>query len=448
MNHSHPYDKHPYAGNPYDTHPTDVYSNADRSKSAVPKAADPVDWPIAREIRALLCCGDANCRCQREGGSVHCPECADSNPSLSVDDKENASAGGEKSVKPLWHCHSGCSQEVVTKAMYKVVFEGQNPINTATFNNSNVASAAPKTLKTLRQRGIGVETRNHFGLDEYATLGVIYPTFWSDGLEGPTRIKAFDASQPRYRWIDQTPGDDNEGENQGKNRLPTVYNADVVGDPQRTKFGIFIVETESEVWTMQEAGLAAICSLAAGRDPKALVQFLRQTRIEKVQAIFGNDVEGRQLALRLREVCEATNTDDIKVNAKIRLVDGGLGFDLGALFAQLKFDSKKFRDEIEQMSFAPRPLLEAWRQNPEAGLPDPEPETSSEEFATNASNIGADGLFECLDEDDLQALPLPECVVEGVVLEGRPTIFYGLFGTGKSLIALDMALSVSQNMPW
>jgi hypothetical protein len=107
--------------------------------------------------------------------------------------------------------------------------------------------------------------------------------------------------------------------------------------------------------------LAAICSLSAGRDPEALVQFLRHARIGEMQAIFGNDVEGRQLALRLRDVCAATDTDDLKVAAKIRLVDGGLGSDLGDLFARVKFDPKKFRDEIEQLAFAPRPLLDAWR---------------------------------------------------------------------------------------
>lgn len=77
-------------------------------------------------------------------------------------------------------------------------------------------------------------------------------------------------------------------------------------------------------------------------------------------------------------------------------------------------------------------------------LPEAAPETSTDGAIDGTANIGADGLFQCLDEAGLEALPLPECLVEGLVLERRPTIFYGLFGTGKSIIALDMALSVSQ----
>ena len=81
-------------------------------------------------------------------------------------------------------------------------------------------------------------------------------------------------------------------------------------------------------------------------------------------------------------------------------------------------------------------------------MPEPEPENTAEGTNVGTANIGADGLFQCLGEAGLDALPLPECLVEDLVLEGRPTIFYGQFGTGKSFIALDMALAVSQNMDW
>lgn len=61
-----------------------------------------------QEIRDACQCGKSSCECQRPGGKVHCPAHNDGAPSLSIT---------EQNGKTLWKCHSGCSQEAVTKAV-------------------------------------------------------------------------------------------------------------------------------------------------------------------------------------------------------------------------------------------------------------------------------------------------------------------------------------------
>lgn len=62
----------------------------------------------AETIRQALRCDNPSCACNRTGGNVHCPAHDDSNPSLSVTEKDG---------KVLVKCHGGCSQERVIAAL-------------------------------------------------------------------------------------------------------------------------------------------------------------------------------------------------------------------------------------------------------------------------------------------------------------------------------------------
>lgn len=63
----------------------------------------------ADDIRHELHCGSRpGCVCAREHGNVHCPAHNDENPSLSVTERDG---------RILVHCHAGCSQESVIKAL-------------------------------------------------------------------------------------------------------------------------------------------------------------------------------------------------------------------------------------------------------------------------------------------------------------------------------------------
>lgn len=217
-----------------------------------------------------------------------------------------------------------------------------------------------------------------------------------------------------------------------------IYNKAIAADSMRMKRGLYLVKSEFEVWVMYQCGLAAVCFLGVEQNPDLLVQWLMQQRTYSITALFGHDVAGRQSALGLSDA-----TKEKSVEAKIGLLDGPLGFDLSDLFCQVDFNPRRFRDEIDQLDFAPRPVREAWRQNPEVGLPDPTPETATE--STSESELD---LLPCLNEEQLAAVPLPECVVEDLILASRPTLFTSQNNVGKSALAVDFCCCVSLGLPW
>ena len=65
-------------------------------------------------IAQELSCSNPSCPCQKtariENGQTHCPAHGDSNPSLSLNQKDG---------KPLLHCKAGCSQDAVIAALSK-----------------------------------------------------------------------------------------------------------------------------------------------------------------------------------------------------------------------------------------------------------------------------------------------------------------------------------------
>lgn len=160
--------------------------------------------------------------------------------------------------------------------------------------------------------------------------------------------------------------------------------------------------------------------------------------IFSITALFGNDLAGRQSAIGLHNAATSKG-----LKAKIALLDGPLGFDLGDLFTQMGLNPRKFGDEIDQLDLAGHAMREAWQRNPGVGLPDPVPETSSDDESDSGLQ-----LLPHLNEDELAALPVPECVVEGLILESRPTLFTSQNNVGKSALAVDFCCCVSLGIPW
>lgn len=65
-----------------------------------------------------------------------------------------------------------------------------------------------------------------------------------------------------------------------------------------------------------------------------------------------------------------------------------------------------------------------------------------------ASDQSPDGIFELLDIDQLENLPPPTWLVHELVSDHGLSILYGAPGTGKTFIALDMALRIAHGMEW
>ncbi len=56
--------------------------------------------------------------------------------------------------------------------------------------------------------------------------------------------------------------------------------------------------------------------------------------------------------------------------------------------------------------------------------------------------------FRMLNWDDLENLPDPEPLIEGVIDRGTVSLLAGASGSGKSFVALDWALSIASGRPW
>lgn len=77
-------------------------------------------------------------------------------------------------------------------------------------------------------------------------------------------------------------------------------------------------------------------------------------------------------------------------------------------------------------------------------LPEPADTVETEEAAREP----ADSVFELLDLDQLESLPPPSWLIDGLIVDHGLSIAYGDPGAGKSFIVLDMALRLAFGMDW
>src|SRR5688500_3788914 len=56
--------------------------------------------------------------------------------------------------------------------------------------------------------------------------------------------------------------------------------------------------------------------------------------------------------------------------------------------------------------------------------------------------------FKLFSIEELSALPSPEWLIDGVIERNALGVIYGPSGSGKSFLALDVALSVAADKPW
>lgn len=77
----------------------------------------------------------------------------------------------------------------------------------------------------------------------------------------------------------------------------------------------------------------------------------------------------------------------------------------------------------------------------------PEPEDAPLENE-EAAREPADSTFELLDIDQIEDMPPPVWLVEGVLVDDGLSVLYGDPGAGKSFIAIDIGLRVANGMDW
>ena len=428
------------------------------------------EWPSASTLRVALRCSNAKCPCQRDGRDVHCPAHDDRRPSLSLN--ESAEDG-----KPLWKCRAGCTQGEVTAALRHVIAtdpliaqialcatsadpmllppssnethsreistnnEQIEPINREqdepiSGNHSDAEAPdaeAPdaealdaealqdqhpkQLLKTLRERGITNETRKHFNIAEYYQSGVAYP---ADHPEDYVyRIKSCVPHLPAFFWNDSN----------GDWPQPKFYNSRVIfANDDRMDHGLYLVQGEADVWIMHQNGFAAL-SFIGNRSPRALAKWLVKNHVHSVNVIFDNNLAGR------RALMETWESMRELLDVHPLLLEGAHGLSVTTLFERVGFDEELFCDEIETLRRVPHRVFKQWAENPES-------------MREGLSEAEDDGLLQCLDEDELAQLPHPQALVEDTLLAQGATLMTGTHASGKSFVALDMALSISQGQPW
>lgn len=77
------------------------------------------------------------------------------------------------------------------------------------------------------------------------------------------------------------------------------------------------------------------------------------------------------------------------------------------------------------------------------GIPEPD-----EEAAADAAKEQRESTFTLLDIDELEAMPSPVYIVEDLLTETGFAVLYGDPGSGKSFVALDIALRLAHGMDW
>jgi hypothetical protein len=272
-------------------------------------------------------------------------------------------------------------------------------------------------VKSLREHGLLVETINHFAIKEYLKAGVLFPGRHSDDSPAKDIFLGTEVGKPSYALF----GDD-------KKYAAAIYNQNALADEERVAYGVFIVGTAWDVWVMHQNGFAAVSFFDDECGPQVLKQHLVGHRITDVKVALDNNAQGRLDAIWLREVFAK-----YEIAVHICILPVRLDCGVRDLFRDLKFDRKAFRDTVGTLPLAPSFFVSRWNENPALDLP----EATAE-----------DDLLPCLNEASLQGLPLPACVVDGVLLAGRPALFTGKHDLGKSAVALDMSLSVCTGRKW
>lgn len=77
----------------------------------------------------------------------------------------------------------------------------------------------------------------------------------------------------------------------------------------------------------------------------------------------------------------------------------------------------------------------------------PEPQDEPVE-AEEAAREAADSIFDLFDLDELENMPAPSWLIHDLIVDDGLSVIYGDPGAGKSFIALDMALRLSNGMDW
>jgi hypothetical protein len=215
--------------------------NADYPKMNDKNIETSVTLSVTRLVEALQR-SDSRCDChctRTDKHTLHCPAHDDKHPSLTLTVQEN---------RVLLHCFAGCSQDAVIGALRKRGLWGQekpipSPSGNARYSVTDsgltlAALADAKKLPVAELRGYGLSDCQRHGA---AAVRMIYHDESGAGIG--VRYRRSLTTEPRFEW-------------RGGDRV-ALYGQTDLAKARRPGY-VFIVEGESDCWTLWHYGLPAV----------------------------------------------------------------------------------------------------------------------------------------------------------------------------------------------
>ena len=330
-----------------------------------------------------------------------CPAHDDSTPSLHLSESPDGTL--------LWHCHAGCPQDAVQRELERLA--GVQPATARPIpprrnagRQPATAQAQPLTLATLANaKRVDAEKLTAWHVRELPDGGIEILYLTREGELHAVRYRLALEGENRFKW--------RRGDTPilyGLWRLPEWGDADT----------IYLCEGESDTWTLWHADLPALgipgASMWKPEWWRNLWAFCR------IVIIPDADQAGGQLVEKLALSCP----DHLRERVQVLQLPEGVK-DANELWQREGANAERFRNALAEC--AVQPLMQLCSYAP------------------------LNTLHNCITSpiDLAEATPRPvEWLVKDLIPARHATNLYGDSGTGKSLIALYLALCVIEGIPF
>jgi DNA-binding transcriptional ArsR family regulator len=355
-------------------------------------------------------------RVSKRNGERHvlacCPAHDDSKPSLSLSESPDGTL--------LWHCHAGCPQDAVQRELERLAGvqpatarpipprrrgrTQQQAVSSDARARTPLGVRAQSTLaEYARVKGLDAERLRAWGLTDLQAGGIEIPYRNADGEIACIRYRLALEGENRFRW------------RQGD--TPILYGLWRLGEWAGSDT-LYLCEGETDALSLWHAGLPAlgIPGATAWRE-----RWWREVEaFPRIVAIPDADQAGSQLVEKLQATCPLELTERVQV---LQLPEGVK--DANELWQREGANAERFRNALAEC--AVQPLMQLCSYAP------------------------LNTLHNCITSpiDLAEATPRPvEWLVKDLIPARHATNLYGDSGTGKSLIALYLALCVIEGIPF
>jgi DNA-binding transcriptional ArsR family regulator len=330
-----------------------------------------------------------------------CPAHNDTNPSLHLSESPDGTL--------LWRCHAGCPQDAVQRELERIA--GMQPATTRPIAPRRNAGRQPATaqaqLLTLaalaNAKRLDAEKLRAWGLTDLPDGRIEIPYRDTNGNTVAIRYRLALDGANRFRWR--------------QDDTPCLYGLWRLGEWAGSDT-LYLCEGETDTLTLWHAGLPALGIPGATAWREAWWREVEA--FPRIVAIPDADQAGSQLVEKLQATCPLELTERVYV---LQLPDGIK--DANELWQREGANAERFRNALAECATF-----------------------SLSHFLTlNTSEKVRNWQAEPIDLAEATPRPV-EWLVKDLIPARHATNLYGDSGTGKSLIALYLALCVIEGIPF